>query len=172
MIQIALYIAAALFLGWFTIAVLGLIAEQGWQLALLAILAFVALVIFFPDRPAETPTRAQTLSSMTLPERLRANPPVILQLEDGEAWLVSALESDSKQFRILVRFTATDSTKSLLGGKARRALALLNPPLCGPEGLLARYHLPPGSISIISYENGVRVGERQLLSTYCSPKPA
>ena len=180
MIHFALTIAAGLFLLWFAVVVLSLLAHI-WPWVLGAIALFVVVVIAnehkpkvaalsLPGGPQTTHGPVQTPSTLTLTERLRVNPPVTIKLAQGEAWLVSALHSDGNRLRVLVRFSPTDTTKSILRGSAPKALRLLQQPLCGPEGLLAEYHLFPASVSIISYENGVRVGEDQLPSTYCSTK--
>ena len=103
-----------------------------------------------------------------LAERLRQKPDFTVQLEKGEVWIVSALLSDDKRIRLLIQFRSKANNELILGGAAANVLAMLKPGFCGAAGLLATYSLKSFSVSVITYENDVRLGEIPLPKEFCA----
>lgn len=176
MIHLALSIASFLFLaGLAMAAVAALVIAWRWVLGALVALAAVALLISTRSDPAsKSPAIASTLKAATsppvaktLPERLRADPSVVVSVLGGKAWFVSALPADAGHMSIIVEFSPS-SSGSVLHGDAKTAIVALRESLCGPHGILEKYAVSPTAVSIIAYENGARVGTVALPKAYCA----
>lgn len=120
------------------------------------------VVATYPDPRTESP--APTLS---LAERLRQPPPLATPVAGGIANYLSAIETDQQLLRLFVDFKPK-TKKSLLNGSVAKALLLLQQPLCEQDGLFSRFGLEAGAVTLIVYENRVRVGEIPVPSTLCA----
>ena len=105
-----------------------------------------------------------------LAERLRQKPNFTVQFEKGDAWIVSALMSDDKRIRLLIQFRSKTNNELILGGAADNVLTMLKPGFCGAAGLLSTYNLKSFSVSVIPYENDVRLGEIPLPKEFCATR--
>lgn len=103
-----------------------------------------------------------------LAERLRQKPNFTVQFEKGDAWIVSALMSDDKRIRLLIQFRSKTNNELILGGAADNVLTMLKPGFCGAAGLLSTYNLKSFFVSVIPYENDVRLGEIPLPKEFCA----
>lgn len=102
-----------------------------------------------------------------LAERLQSKPAYVFRLEKGEIWLVSMLRSSDRHIRLLVRFSSKNKDDLMLEGTTERALDMLRPRFCGADGLFTTYGLTSLPVSLVVYENDVRVGEIPIPKSYC-----
>lgn len=138
-----------------------------WLAAIVGILILLTLLPRSSQRPASTTSKmAATAPPVSLTERLRHQPPVLLAVAGGTAWLLAALEPDERSVRLLLRFEG-DNERKLLNGSVVTVAGLLHPSLCGATGLLEQYRLAPQSIVLVAYEGQTRVGDVHLGADYC-----
>ena len=172
MIHLALTIAAALFLFWVFAVGLAILAHTWkWVLGLLVVIILL-LYAGMRERPTNLQaTQAPSVASsskrpsLTLPERLRVDPPVIATLPHGAAWFVSAIQ-DPDYLRLIVNFSSDNATP-MLESDVANSLPLLRESLCGVEGVVAQYALTSTRILIIAYEDNKRVGQVEIPKEYC-----
>ena len=175
MVDLAIKIAAFLFLVWVAFLVMAAIAAAGkYILAFVLIFGVMLLITYLSREKRDHPSHSQVqteaaptttaAASASLADRLR-NERVELAVAGGSARPIAAIESSRDVVRLIVSFRADSGGRIL--GNGTRAASLLKPALCLPSGYLSEFREHPERLTLVAYEGGMAVSEQQLAADFC-----
>lgn len=172
MVDLAIKIAALLFLAWITLIIIAVAGK--YIAALILIVGGVVLALYLLQDKQESPRQAQVNPVATplpapaphpLGDRLRSGPPIEFAVPGGTARLIAAIESSPDRVRLIVSFRG-DSGGHLLGN-GMDAASLLKPALCLTDGYLSEFRDRPDRLTLVAYEELVGVSEQRLAGGFC-----